>query len=82
MTVIDIGSFRKHISRVVKKVDEKVGTILKLNEKCWRFINRKRLPLNGMVHSLLIHGASIWAEALRVKAYRGNIEISQREELT
>ena len=73
------GSFGEHIKQTKIKAEDRVGKLTRLMSNIGGPASSRRAVLSGVVHSILLYGAPIWAEALKKKKYFLEMERTQRK---
>lgn len=75
------GSFREHLEQVTGKAENRMGRLTRLLPNIGGPCSSKRAILAGMIHSIILYGAPIWADALSIKRNRLLVEKTQRKAL-
>lgn len=60
------GSFREHIRKTTEKAEDRIAKIIRIMPNIGGPVSSKRALLAAVVHSILLYGAPIWEEALKV----------------
>lgn len=77
----DRGSFGEHVIQVTKKAESRLSKISRLMPNIKGPTSNKREVLCGVVHSILLYGAPVWARACAARKYREMLSRTQRRAL-
>lgn len=75
------GTFGAHVVQATSKADRTVSAMMRIMPNVGGPGTMKRLALCGVVHSIILYGAPIWAKAMLMRKYREMVTGAQRRAL-